>query len=74
MKFEMNWGWVGDGKLTIETGDFDVIAILKDFVEFQESQGWVECFDFSTADLDAEDELEEDELGDDETISGQTVQ
>ena len=68
-KFEMELGWMGDGKLSIETGDFDVIAILKDFVEFQQSQGWVECFDFSTFDEEAEDELEEDE-----TISGQTAQ
>ena len=58
-------------KLTVETSDFDVIAILKDFVEFQESQGWVECFDFSTFDEEAEDELDGDA---DETISGQTVQ
>ena len=70
-KFEMELGWMGDGKLSIETGDFDVIAILKDFVEFQQSQGWVECFDFSTFDEEAEDELEEDETTEE---SGQTVQ
>jgi hypothetical protein len=66
-KFEMQLD-LGN-KLTVETSDFDVIAILKDFVEFQESQGWVECFDFSTAEYDDE----EDETAD-ETISGQTVQ
>jgi hypothetical protein len=59
-KFEMPVGWLGDGKLVVETNDFDVIGILKDFVEFQESQGWVECFDFSTAEYDDEDDGEND--------------
>jgi len=70
-KFEMTIGWLGNGKVTIETNDFDVIETLKDFIEFQESEGWVECYEFSTIDEDAEDELEE-EL--DETMSGQAVQ
>ena len=70
-KFEMTIGWLGNGKVTIETNDFDVIETLKDFIEFQESEGWVECYEFSTIDEDAEDELEE-EL--DETLSGQAVQ
>lgn len=63
-KFEMPVGWMGDGKLVVETNDFDVIGILKDFVEFQESQGWVECFDFSTVDFEAEDE---DDVSSEET-------
>jgi hypothetical protein len=65
-KFEMQIGWLGNGKVTIETSDFDVIETLKDFIEFQESEGWVECYEFSTIDEDAEDELEveEDETAD----------
>ena len=55
-KFEMTIGWLGNGTVKIETNDFDAIEILKDFIEFQESEGWVHCFDFSTADLEAEDE------------------
>jgi hypothetical protein len=55
-KFEMTTGWLGNGKVTVETNDFDAIEILKDFIEFQESEGWVHCFDFSTADFEAEDE------------------
>jgi hypothetical protein len=64
-KFEMAIGWLGKGKVTIETNDFDVIETLKDFIEFQESEGWVECYEFSTIDEDAEDELEVEE---DETV------
>jgi len=55
-KFEMQIGWLGNGKVTVETNNFDAIEILKDFIEFQESEGWVHNFDFSTADLEAEDE------------------
>jgi hypothetical protein len=55
-KFEMQIGWLGNGKVTVETNDFDAIEILKDFIEFQESEGWVHSFDFSTADFEAEDE------------------
>lgn len=68
-KFEMTIGWLGNGKVTVETGDFDAIEILKDFIEFQEEQGWIDCFDFSTIDEDAEFEEEEAE-----TMSGQSVQ
>jgi hypothetical protein len=76
-KFEMTIGWLGNGKVTVETNDFDAIEILKDFVEFQETEGWVHCFDFSTVDYDdeeAEDEEAEDEEAEDETMSGQVVQ
>ena len=42
-KFEMAIGWMGDGKVSIETNDFDVIEILKDFIEFQQEEGWLQC-------------------------------
>jgi hypothetical protein len=70
-KFEMSTGWLGDGTVKIETNDFDVIEILKDFIEFQESEGWVQCYEFSTIDEEAEDESEEEH---EETMSGQAIQ
>ena len=60
-KFEMAIGWLGNGKVTIETNDFDIIENLKDFIEFQESEGWIQCYEFSVVDEDAEDESEEEE-------------
>lgn len=57
-KFEMEIGWLGDGKVTIETNDFDVIEVLKDFINFQESEGWIQCYEFNALD-DEEDEGEE---------------
>ena len=71
-KFEMQIGWLGNGKVTIETNDFDVIETLKDFIEFQEAEGWIGAYEFSSIDEEAEDEFEEDDL--DETLSGQAVQ
>jgi hypothetical protein len=71
-KFEMQIGWLGNGKVTVETNDFDIIETLKDFIEFQESEGWIGAYEFSAIDEEAEDEFEEDEF--DETLSGQAVQ
>lgn len=59
-KFEMQIGWLGNGKVTVETNDFDVIETLKDFIEFQEAEGWIGAYEFSAIDEEAEDESEED--------------
>jgi hypothetical protein len=40
MKFEMEFGYFGNNKLSIETHDFEMIEIFQKFVEFQESYGW----------------------------------
>jgi hypothetical protein len=55
-KFEMNLGWLGDGKMTVETNDFDVIEALKEFVEFQEEAGWIGNWDEVVT--EEEDEVE----------------
>jgi hypothetical protein len=73
-KFEMTIGWLGNGKVTVETNNFDAIEILKDFIEFQEENGWIDCYEFTTIDFEAEEEEEEEEEEEDETMSGQVVQ
>jgi len=40
MKFEMEFGYFGNNKISIETGDFDMIKIFQEFIQFQESYGW----------------------------------
>lgn len=40
MKFEMEIGWVGDEKITVDTHNFEKIEIIKEFIEFQEAHGW----------------------------------
>jgi hypothetical protein len=44
-KFEMTLGWMGNGKMTVETSDFDIIEALKEFIEFQEEAGWIGNWD-----------------------------
>ena len=58
MKFEMEFGWTGSEKITVETYDFDKIQVIQEFINFQEENGWeveyeaVESLDFE----DTEDE------------------
>jgi hypothetical protein len=58
-KLEIELGWLGDGKLTIQTYDFDIIEVLKEFVEFQEAKGWIGTWEGSSFE-DAEEETEEE--------------
>jgi hypothetical protein len=70
-KFEMTVGWLGDGCVKIETNDFDIIEILKDFIEFQEDEGWIGAYEFSAIDEEVEDELD---VTLEETLSGQAAE
>jgi hypothetical protein len=40
MKFEMDFGFFGNNKISIETNDFDMIQIFQEFIQFQENYGW----------------------------------
>ena len=57
MKFEMEFGWNIDEKITVETNDFDKIKVIQEFIEFQESFGW--AVEYEAID-ELEDEFEED--------------
>jgi len=57
MKFEMEFGWVGSEKVTIETHDFDKIQVIQEFIQFQEENGW--AVEYEAID-ELEDEFEED--------------
>jgi len=63
-KFEMELGWMGNGKMTVETHDFDMIEALKEFVEFQEEAGWIGNWDA----VDVAEEGEEEEVAEEEVI------
>jgi len=63
-KLEIELGWLGDGKLTIETSDFDIVEVIKEFVEFQEAEGWIGAWEgvaFEDLEESEEDEAEEEE-------------
>ena len=57
MKFEMEFGWVGSEKISIETHDFEKIQVIQEFIQFQEENGWE--VEYEAID-DLEDEFEED--------------
>jgi len=66
-KLEIALGWMGDSKLTIETGDFDIVEVIKEFVEFQEGEGWIGAWEGTAfEDLEDEDEAEDEDEDEDE--------
>jgi len=60
MKFEMEFGWTGGEKITVETNDFDKIKVIQEFIEFQESFGW--AVEYEAVDYDEEEDTEEEEV------------
>jgi len=68
-KIEINiaeWDF-GTDTVTIETGDFDKIAIIQEFIEFQKMYGWAVDYDVTDEyeylqedDEDFTDEIDED--------------
>ena len=58
----MEFGWTGNETVTITTFDFDKIAILQEFINYQESTGWVGNEYEDADDLEEEfDDTEEEE-------------
>jgi hypothetical protein len=83
-KIEINiaeWEF-GDDSVTIKTDDFDKIAIIQEFIEFQQLHGW--CVDYDVTDeyeynqCDEEVSEDEDETDEDEEFEeyeiGETVE
>jgi hypothetical protein len=55
-KFEMTIGWLGTSTVTVETSDFDHIEVLKEFIEFQEDNGWIGTWDEVTPEVEEDEE------------------
>lgn len=53
----MNLGFIENEKITIETWDFEKITIIKEFIDFQEENGW--AVEYEAIDCDEETEEEE---------------
>jgi hypothetical protein len=57
MKFEMDFGFIGNEKITVETYDFEKIQVIQEFIQFQEENGWgVEYEAIDPLDEDFEEE------------------
>jgi hypothetical protein len=57
----------GSDKVTVETMDFDKIAIIQEFIEFQKNHGW--CVDYDVTEdwvYQCDEEVDEDEVDEDE--------
>jgi len=63
--------WDGDEKVTIETSDFDKIELIREFIEFQQENGWAADYE-QVAEFDDEEEIEEDEEDEDEAVTVST--
>ena len=61
MKFEMEFGYFGNNKISIETHDFEMIEIFQKFVEFQENYGWAVEYIAVPDDEEFEDEDDTEE-------------
>ena len=53
----MDFGFIGNEKITVETFDFEKIQIIQEFIQFQEENGWE--VEYEAID-ELEDEFEED--------------
>jgi len=64
--------WGGEEKVTIETSDFDKIELIREFIEFQQENGWAADYEQVAEFDDEEEELEEDEEDEDEAVTVST--
>ena len=68
--------WGGDEKVTIETSDFDKIELIREFIEFQQENGWAADYEKVAEDEEEEDfgdeEVEEVEEDEDEAVTVST--
>jgi len=65
-KIEINiaeWDF-GNDSVTIETDDFDKIAIIQEFIEFQQLHGW--AVDYDVTDEYEYNQCDEEEVDEDE--------
>jgi len=62
--------WGGDEKVTIETSDFDKIELIREFIEFQQENGW--AADYEQVAEDDEEEEDEEVEDEDEAVTVST--
>jgi hypothetical protein len=56
----------GTDSVTIETNDFDKIAIIQEFIEFQQLHGW--CVDYDVTEDYVYNQCDEDYFSDEEEV------
>jgi hypothetical protein len=61
--------WGCDEVVTIETGDFEKVQMLQEFIEFQQEHGWAADYDLVLAETEEGEELEAAEGDEPSTIT-----
>jgi hypothetical protein len=64
--------WGIDEFVTIETGDFDKVQILQEFIELQKEYGWAVDYDVVVAEDEEVNDLEEELVDEDEPVTVST--
>lgn len=68
--------WGGDEKVVIETGDFEKVQMIQEFIEFQIENGWAADYEhvveFSDEDEDEDEEETEELTEEDEPVTVST--
>ena len=65
--------WGGDDKVIIQTSDFDKIELLREFIEFQQDNGWAADYEQIIEFNGEEEEEEEEDINDEnETVTVST--
>jgi hypothetical protein len=67
--------WGGDDKVTIQTSDFDKIELLREFIEFQQDNGWAADYEqvIEFDDEEEEEDFNEEDFGEeDEAVTVST--
>jgi len=59
--------WGGDEKVTIETSDFDKIELIREFIEFQQENGWAADYEHVVEFEEDEADTELEEVTDEQT-------
>jgi len=63
--------WGGDEKVTIETSDFDKIELIREFIEFQQENGWAADYE-QVADDEEEEDFGDEVEDEDEAVTVST--
>jgi hypothetical protein len=62
MKYEIDFGWIGNEKVTVESWDFEKITEIHNFIQFMEEHGWAVDYEAVDDDLEEDEDTEEEEV------------
>jgi hypothetical protein len=73
MKYEIDFGWIGNEKVTVESWDFEKITEIHNFIQFMEEHGWAVDYEAVDDDLEEDEDTEEEEVIPTSLVSDNTL-